>query len=387
MPNHRKNSCFLLQPIQLLQRTNSYNIIPESIPKIVPKQSQTMNLIKKYTVGLAALGLTAGTPFTGWSQTTTGFHVLRSIKIGSSGGWDYIKADAHLGRVYVSHGNQVNILDAATGDSVGYVPHTQGVHGIAIAESVGKGYISCGRANSVLVFNLKTNDTITRIPAGTNPDAIFYDEYSKKVYAFNGRSKNATVIDVTTDKVVATIPLGAKPETGVSDDKGKVFVNGEDTNEVIEIDAKIYQVTNRFKIEGGDAPSGLDIDTKTSRLFIGCGDSKTMVIMDATNGKNLAKFPIGSCDGLVFDPGLKLAYASNGEGNISVVKEVNADKFEFVENITTERGARTIGIDTKTHKLYLPTAQFGPAPAATTQNPRPRPSMVPGSFHVLEVGK
>lgn len=347
----------------------------------------TMNLFKQSAVGLALIGAAMAIPFNSWSQTATGFKILKTIKIGSSGGWDYIKADAHLNRVYVSHGNQVNILDAKTGDSVGYIPNTQGVHGIAIAESFGKGYISAGRANSVVVFNLKTNDTITRIPAGTNPDAIFYDEYSKKVYAFNGRSKNATVIDVATDKVVATIPLGAKPETGVSDEKGKVFVNGEDTNEVIVINANTYQVEKRFKIEGGDAPSGLDIDTKTNRLFIGCGDSKTMVIMDALNGKNLAKFPIGSCDGLVFDPVLKRAYSSNGEGTISVVKEVNANKFEFVENIPTERGARTIGIDLATHHLFLPTAKFEAAPAATADNPRPRPKMVPGTFHVLVVGK
>jgi YVTN family beta-propeller protein len=344
-----------------------------------------MNPIKKPAILLMALSLLVTLPFKGWSQKT-GMHVLRSHKIGSSGGWDYIKADGSLKKVYVSHGNQVNILDAASGDSVGYIPNTQGVHGIAIAESVGKGYISCGRANSVLVFDLKTNDTLKRIPAGTNPDAIFYDPYSKKVYAFNGRSKDATVIDVATDKVVATIPLGAKPETGVSDGKGKVFVNGENTNEVIMINAKTYKVEAHYKIDGGEEPSGLDIDEKTDRLFIGCGGNKTMVVMDAANGKNLAKFPIGDCDGLVFDPGLKLAYSSNGEGSISVVKEVNANKFVFVENVPTEKGARTIGIDVVTHHLFLPTANME-AVAPTAENAHPRPKMIPGTFHVIEVGK
>lgn len=344
-----------------------------------------MNAIKKFSVLLFSVAI--GLPFSGLAQKSTGFHILRTFKIGSSGGWDYIRPDATLKKIYVSHGNQVNILDAVSGDSVGYVPNTQGVHGIAIAHSSGKGYISCGRTNTVLVFDLKTNDTLKRIPAGTNPDAIFYDEFSKKVYAFNGRSKDATVIDVATDKVVATIPLGSKPETGVSDGKGNVFVNGETTNEVIRINANTYKVEARYKIENGEEPSGLDMDTKTNRLFIGCGGNKTMVIMDAANGKNLAKFPIGDCDGLAFDPELKLAYTSNGEGTISVVREVNANKFEFVENIPTERGARTIGIDVSTHRLYLPTAKMEAAPAPTTDNPRPRPKQVPGTFHVIEVGK
>lgn len=343
-----------------------------------------MNFFKKSAV-VILFSIIAGIPLQSWSQKSTGFHVLRTHKIGSSGGWDYINAYGPLKRVYVSHGNQVNILDAVSGDSVGYIPNTQGVHGIAIAEPFGKGYVSCGRANSVLVFDLKTNDTLKRIPAGTNPDAIFYDGYSKKVYAFNGRSNDATVIDVATDKVVATIPLGAKPETGVSDGRGKIFVNGETTNEVIQINANTYKVEARYKIDGGEEPSGLDIDAKTNRLFIGCGGNKTMVVMDATNGKNLAKFPIGGCDGLVFDPALKLAYASNGEGTISVVREVNADKFDFVENIPTERGARTIGIDLTTHHLFLPTAKLE-AVAPTADNAHPRPRMVPGTFHVLEVG-
>jgi YVTN family beta-propeller protein len=346
-----------------------------------------MKLFKKHAAMLMLLSMVAGVSFTSHAQTATGFHILKSIKINSPGGWDYIRVDGKLNRIYVSHGNQVNILNATTGDSVGYIPNTQGVHGIAIVQSVGKGYVSCGRANSVLVFDLKTNDTLARIPTGTNPDAIFYDPFSKKVYTCNGRSKDASVIDVATDKVVATIPLGAKPETAVSDEKGKIFVNGEDTHEVIEINATTFKVENRYNIEGGEEPSGLDIDTKTNRLFIGCGGNKTMVIMDATNGKNLAKFPIGGCDGLVFDPKLKLAFASNGEGTISVVREVNAEKFEFVENIPTERGARTIGIDLVTHHLFLPTAKFGETPAATTDNPRPRPKMIPGSFHVIEVGK
>jgi YVTN family beta-propeller protein len=236
------------------------------------------------------------------------------------------------------------------------------------------------------VFDLKTNKVLKIVNAGTNPDAIFYDDFSKKVYAFNGRSKEATVVDAATDSVVATIPLGGKPETGVSDGKGKVFVNIEDTGEEVEIDAATYKILNRWKLEGGEEPSGLAIDRKTERLFIGCGGNQTMIVLDATNGNILAKFPIGRCDGTAFDPKLKLAYSSNGEGTISVIRELSKDKFEFVENIPTEPGARTIGVDTYTHKIYLPTSQMKPV-APTAENAHPRPQQIPGSFHVVVVGK
>jgi YVTN family beta-propeller protein len=336
---------------------------------------------------LLACSMAISIPVHVLAQEKTGFHVLTDFPIHSTGGWDYITVDGKTKRVYASHGMQVNILDAATGDSVGYIPNTQGVHGIAIASEFNKGYTSNGRANNITVFDLKTNQVLKTVTAGTNPDAIFYDDFSKKVYAFDGRSKEATVVDAATDSVVATIPLGGKPETGVSDGKGKVFVNIEDTGEEVEIDAKTYQILNRWKLTGGEEPSGLAIDRKTDRLFIGCGGNQTMIVLDATNGTILAKFPIGRCDGMAFDPKLKLAYSSNGEGTITVVRELSADKFELVENITTEPGARTIGIDIYTHKLYLPTAQMKPAPAPTTDNPRPRPQQVPGTFHIVVVGK
>jgi len=320
------------------------------------------------------------------AQKKTGFHVLTDFPVHSSGGWDYITVDGATKRVYASHGMQVNILDAVTGDSVGYIPDTKGVHGIAIATEFNKGYTSNGRGNNISVFDLKTNQVLKQVNAGTNPDAIFYDEFSKKVYAFNGRSKDATVIDAATDEVVATIPLGGKPETGVSDGKGKVFVNIEDTGEEVEIDATTYKILNRWKLAGGEEPSGLAMDRKTERLFIGCGGNHTMIVLDAVNGKIMGTFPIGGCDGVAFDPELKQAYSSNGEGTITVVRELSADKFELVENITTEPGARTIGIDTFTHKLYLPTAQLKPV-EPTAANAHPRPQQVPGTFHIVVVGK
>ncbi len=327
-----------------------------------------------------------GLPFASFSQEKTGFHVLADFPIHSAGGWDYITVDGAANRVYASHGMQVNILNAATGDSVGVIADTKGVHGIAIATEFNKGYTSNGRGNNITVFDLKTTQVLKQVDAGTNPDAIFYDDFSKKVYAFNGRSKDATVIDVATDAVVATIPLGGKPETGVSDGKGKVFVNIEDTGEEVEIDAATYKILNRWKLTGGEEPSGLAMDRATNRLFIGCGGNQTMIVLDAGNGNILAKFPIGRCDGMAFDPELKVAYSSNGEGTVTVVRELSADKFEFVENIPTEPAARTIGIDIYTHKLYLPTAQTKPV-EATTDNPHPRPQQIPGTFHVVVVGK
>jgi DNA-binding beta-propeller fold protein YncE len=346
-----------------------------------------MNLLKKYAALLTVFGLAANAPITAWSQTSTGFKVLNDYKINSPGGWDYILVDGANKRVYVSHGTQVNVI-STTGDSLGYIPKTTGVHGIALVHNLNKGFTSNGRSNSVTVFDLKTLTATGEIQLPVkNPDAIFYDDFSKKIITCDGGSHDLCFIDPATEKVVATVPLGEKLETAVSDGKGKIFVNGEDNSTVHVVDATTFKELATYKIDGGSSPSGLDIDRKTNRLFIACGDSKTMVVMDAANGKTIAKFPAGRTDGLVFDPALKIAFVSNGEGTITAVKEVNANKFELIENIPTEPGARTIGIDLVTHHLYLPTAKFGTAPAATTDNPRPRPPMIPGSFHVIEVGK
>jgi YVTN family beta-propeller protein len=345
-----------------------------------------MNAIKKTAALVTLCGATFCIPAALQAQTKTGFHVIKDIPIASSGGWDYITVDGPGKRIYTSHGSQINILSTVTGDSIGYVPNTPGVHGVALVKSLNKGYISAGRSSEVVVFDLKTFAVLSRIPVGQNPDAIFYDDFSKKIITCNGRSKDATIIDAATDKVVGTVPLGDKPETAVSDGKGKIFVNGEGTSTVIVFDATTLKEITRYKIDGGESPSGLDIDRKTNRLFIGCGDTKTMVVMDASNGKTIGTYPIGGTDGVVFDPGTKMAYASNGEGTISAVHEINANKFEFVENITSEPSARTIGIDLVTHKLYLPAAKTEPG-TPTATNAHPRPHQIPGTFHIIEVGK
>ena len=346
-----------------------------------------MKLKKLIFAASMVCAIAAVTPYEVSAQKTTGFKVLNDFKINSPGGWDYILVDGANKRVYVSHGSQVNVI-STKGDSLGYIPKTIGVHGIAVVNELGKGFTSNGRANSVTVFDLKTLKTTGEISLPVkNPDAIFYDDFSKKIITCDGGSHDLCFIDPVTEKVVGTVQLGEKLETAVSDGKGKIYVNGEDNSDVHVVDATTLKEITSYKIDGGSSPSGLDIDRKTNRLFIACGDSKTMVIMDASNGKTVSTFPIGRTDGLVFDPKLKIAYASNGEGTITAVREISADKFELIENIQSEPGARTIGIDLVTHHLYLPTAKFGTAPAATTENPRPRAPMVPGSFHVIEVGK
>jgi len=340
-----------------------------------------MNLTKKLAAlcTIAGVAICVGIPAS--AQQTTGFKVLKDYSIPSPGGWDYITVDGANKRVYVSHGAQVNVI-STSGDSIGYIPKTTGVHGIALAHAFGKGFTSNGRSNSITVFDLKTLKVTGEIPlTAQNPDAIFYDDFSKKIITCNGGSKDLSFVDPVTEKTVATVQLGEKLETAVSDGKGKIFVNGETSSSMIVVDATTYKEIARYKIDGGTSPSGLDIDRKTNRLFIACGDSKTMVVMDASNGKTIGTFPIGRTDGLVFDPALKIAYASNGEGTITAVRELSADKFELIENITTEPSARTIGIDLVTHHLFLPAAKTEPNPAGG------RPRQIPGTFHVIEVGK
>jgi len=280
----------------------------------------------------------------------------------------------------------VVVVDVDTEKVVGDIPDTTGVHGIAIAPKLNHGYTSNGRANNVTVFDLKTLKTLSQIPAGKNPDAILYEPVSNHLFTFNGSSKDATAIDAATEKVIATIPLGGKPEFAVDDGKGNIYVNIEDTHEMAVIDAKTPAVTKRYVLEGCEDPSGLAIDVAHRRLFSVCAN-KVMVISDSDTGKVIATVPIGEgADGAAFDAGRGLAFSSNGEGTLTVVKE-NKGKYEVVENAATQRGARTMTVDLKTHKLYLPTAAYGPAPAPTTQQPKPRAPILPDSFTLLVAGQ
>lgn len=311
-----------------------------------------------------------------------GYHVLNTFHIASAGRWDYIAVSPVTDNVYVSHMTQVNILNKNTGDSVGVIPNTEGVHGIAFAPEFKKGFTSNGKLNTVTVFDIHTNAMLAQIKTGENPDAIMYDHFTKKVYTCNGKSKDLSVIDPANNTVVKTVALGGKPETAVSDGAGKLYINIENKNEIAVVNTKTYTVENRWKVGNGEEPSGLAIDVKTKRLFAGCGN-KLLIVMNAENGKVVKELPIGDgCDGTAFDAGTKTVFSSNGDGTLTVIKEKSANDFSVVENAVTKKGARTLAVDEKTHKVYLPTADFG-APVAGEK----RPPMIPGTFQVLVVGK
>jgi len=323
----------------------------------------------------------------GQTSSPSGYHQLKEIPIGGEGGWDYIYADSGNHRLYISHATKVVVVDTDTDSVVGEVPNTNGVHGIAIADDLGRGFISDGRDDSVTIFDPKTLKNLGTVKTGKNPDAIIYDPASKKVFAFNGGSSDTTVIDAASGTVAGTIALGGKPEFATSDGKGKVFVNIEDKSDVVEIDSKKLAVITRWPITPGEEASGMAIDRKNHRLFIVCSNKK-MIVLNAETGKVAADLPIGNGpDAAGFDPDTKLAFSSNGEGTLTVVRQDSADKYSVIDTVTARRGARTMTVDTKTHKIYLPTAQFGPAPAPTAERPRPRPSIVPNSFTILVFGR
>lgn len=321
------------------------------------------------------------------TKTQSGYHVLKQYKLGGEGGWDYLTIDAKARRLYVSHATHVVVVDADTGAIVGDIPDTPGVHGIAIVEDAGKGYVSNGRASTVTVFDLKTLKTLKQIPVGKNPDAIIYDAASRRVFTMNGASEDATAIDVQTDKVVGTLALGGKPEFAVTDEQGNVFVNIEDKSAIVEFNSRKLAVEANWPIAPAEEPSGLAFDRKHHRLF-SVGSNNLMAVVNADNGKVLTTLPIGSSvDAAAFDPETGLIFSSNGEGTLTVMHEDSPDKYSVIEDITTQRGARTMTLDSKTHKLYLVTAEFGPPPAPTKERPRPRPSIVPDTFKLLVLGK
>lgn len=317
------------------------------------------------------------TGFFSLSNAQAPLKIIQTFHIASAGGWDYIAIND--GKLYMSHGTQVNILKEDNGDSLGYIPNTTGVHGIAFDNELNRGYTSNGRLNSVTVFNLKSNDSITSIATGENPDAINYEPFSKTIVTCNGRSNDLTVIDPKVNKVIATIAVGGKPEAAVSDGAGKLFVNIEDKNEIAVIDMKKFTVLYHWGLTPGESPTGLAYDNNTKRLFAGC--EKLLVVMDAGSGKIIDKLPIGDgCDGVVFDAKNSMIYTSNGEGTITAIKEENASTYKVTGTYPTKRGARTITIDEQTQNLYLPTADF----EAVTE-PGKRPKMIPGTFQVLVV--
>lgn len=319
-------------------------------------------------------------------NTNPAYSIVNKIHLPGDGGWDYLSVDEAGSRLFVSHGTVVQVVNLKSGTHAGTIEDTPGVHGIAIAPDLNKAFISVGRNASVKVINLQTLAVIADIKVtGENPDAIIYDQFSKKVFTFNGRTANSTVLDAETNQVVGTIALEGKPEFPVSDGKGKIYVNIEDKSIISVIDVNSLKVDNSWPIAPGEEASGLALDNETHRLFAVCSN-KLMVVVDAISGKVVANLPIGEgCDGVKFDPTLKRAYASNGEGTMTVVQEVDKDNFKVLENITTAPGARTLAVDIKSHHIYTPAAEFNPAPAATADNPHPRRSPKPDSFYVMDI--
>jgi DNA-binding beta-propeller fold protein YncE len=333
----------------------------------------------------AALLALAAHPITTSAQSPR-YHLARRITLGGDGGWDYLTVDTAANRLYVSRGTHVQVVDLARDSLIGDIPNTPGVHGIAIARDVGHGYTSNGRDSTVTVFDLKTLAVLKtlKIP-GANPDAIFYDEATHRVFTFNGRSGDATAIDARTDAVAGTVPLGGKPEAATTDGR-RIFVNIEDTGEIVAFDPRTLAVLARWPLAPCEDPTGMGIDRAHKRLFAACSN-KMMAVVDYESGRLVTTVPIGAgSDGAAFDPASQLAFTTNGgDGTLTVVHEDAPDRFSVVATVPTETRARTIALDPKTHRIYTITADFGPPPPATAEQPRPRPRMVDGSFRVLVI--
>ncbi len=312
------------------------------------------------------------------------YGVVARIAAGGEGGWDCLVADGPSHRLFVTRGSHVQVIDTRRDTVVGDLPGTNGVHGVALVPEVRRGFTSNGRDSSVTVFDLATLAAVATVKLpGSNPDAILYDDGSKRVFAFNAGSSSVTAIDPSTNRVLGTLALEGRPEFAVADGRGRVYVNLEDSSAVECFDGRTMAKVARWPLAPGEHPTGLAIDRAHRRLFAGCGN-KTMVVLDADDGRVVATVPIGGrCDGVAFDPGLQCAFATSGEGALNVVHEDAPDRFTALADVPTERGARTIAVDESTHRVYTCTAKFGDAPAPTPEQPRPRPRPVPGSFVVL----
>jgi len=344
-----------------------------------------MNTYRRF-LGAAALGI-AGILALPIYGTAGSYKLLKEIPVGGEGGWDYLTVDESARRLYVSHATKVEVIDLDKDAVVGQIADTPGVHGIAVAPKLGLGFTSNGRENKASIFDLSTLKTTSKVDTGENPDAILYEEGQEEVYTFNGRGRSATVFKAKTGKVMATIPLSSKPEFSVADTQaGRIYCNLEDKSAVAVIDAKAHKVLSTWPIAPGEEPSGMAYDAQNKRLFLGCGN-KLMVMMDSETGKVLSSVPIGQgVDATKFDSGTMLAFCSCGDGTVTIAHEDSPDKLTVVQTIKTEPRARTMALDTKTHKIYLASARFGAATDQPSGGKKGRPSAVPGTFKVLVYG-
>jgi DNA-binding beta-propeller fold protein YncE len=334
--------------------------------------------------GAATLALTALLAAAG-ARADAPYSIVARWKTGGSGGWDYLTVDAARGRLFVTRGDHVEVLATKDGAVLGRIANTQGVHGVALAPELKRGYTSNGRANTVTEFDYDTLATLREVAVtGQNPDAILYEPASRRLLTFNGRSKNATVLDAATLTVVATLPVPDKPEFAVTDEHGRVFVNIEsDPGRLLVIDAAKATITANWPLPGCDSPTGLALDAKHSQLFSVC-DGNVMAVTDAATGQQLAKVAIGAGpDAAAVDTARGLVFSSNGDGTLSIVRADAKAGFPVVGTLTTQRGARTMALDPTTGRIFLVTADFGPPPPATPDQPHPRPAQLPDTFTVL----
>jgi YVTN family beta-propeller protein len=307
---------------------------------------------RNFALLTAVLGLVAAAAL---AVPQSGYHVIKKVSVPGAGGWDYVTVDESARRVYVAHTTQVEVLNADTFELVGTIPNTPGVHGVAIASEFGRGFITAGKSDSVIIFDLKTLKTLTEVKVGKKPDAIIYDPATKHVYAMNGDSDSATVINAADGKVVGTIDLGGGPEFAVADGKGNVYINLEEKAETVHIDSTAMKVLHHWPLAPGKTATALAFDPRTRRLFAGCRGGQLMVVLDADSGKVITTAPIGErVDAAAFDPATKLAFMSTGGGTIAVFHQDSADKYTLLENVTTNPGSKTMGLDLKTHNLFVP---------------------------------
>jgi DNA-binding beta-propeller fold protein YncE len=336
------------------------------------------------TVGIVLLVLTAYSATSGplYAATEGNYHLLAHLTLGGEGFWDYLAIDPQARRLYISRWSHVMVVDADTYQVVGDIPGIQGVHGIAVAPEFGRGFITEDQANRITIFDLRTLRKTATTKTGNGPDGIIYDSSSKRVFVFSGDGK-VTAVSAATGAFVGSSDLGGSPEFAASDDRGHIYNNLEDKNEVIQIDSRTLQVLNRWSLAPGESPSGMAIDAVHHRLFVGCRNRK-MVVMNSDTGKVVTIVPIGDgVDANRFDPVTNMAFSSNGGGTLTVIHEDSANSYSVLASIPTKRGARTMELDPKTHRVYLVTAQLGPQPTT----PRTPPAMVPGTFELLVFGQ
>jgi len=317
----------------------------------------------------------------------SGYHLVNTIKLGGAGGWDYLTVDPATHRLFISRSTHFMVVDLSQGKITGDIPDTQGAHGVALAAEFNRGYTTNGRTADSTIFDMATLKVLGNVKTDKDTDGVIYDPFSKRVFTFNGDANTATALDAKSGTVAGSVALGGGPEFGASDGKGHIFVNLEDKSSLVRFDARALKLENTWPLAPCESPSGLAIDAEHEILIVGC-HNKLMAFVDGNSGKVLGTVPIGQgVDANRFDPATGYAFASCGDGTITIAHEDSPAKFSWVETLQTKRGARTMELNPANHHIYTVTADFGPAPAATPGNPRPRPAILPDTFVLLEYAK